>query len=54
MDTNQIFEVEYLDKDEVVCCDSDVVAWLDKAVSECLDNNNKDSFDVDFIHAHPL
>ena len=46
--------VEFLDKDEVACCDEDVVELLYEGVLECLDKNNKDDFDVDFLHAHPL
>ena len=37
-----------MDKYEVECCDEDVVAFLDECVLACLDNNNKDVFDVDF------
>ena len=46
--------VEWLDKDEVVCCSKDAVAWLYEGVAACLDKNNKDDFDVDFLLAHPL
>ena len=46
--------VEFLDKDEVKCCEEDVVACLDEGVLECLDSNNRDDFDVDFLHANPL
>ena len=46
--------VEWLDKDEVVCCDEDVVAWLDEGVLACLDKNNEENVDVDCFHAHPL
>ena len=33
--------VKFLDKDEVECCDEDVVAWFDEGVLACLDKNNK-------------
>ena len=46
MDTNKLGVVECLYKDEVACVDDYVLA--------CLDNNDKDYFYVDFLHAHPL
>ena len=36
------------------CGDEDVVVCLDEGVLECLGNYDKDAFDVDFLHAHPL
>ena len=54
MNTNKIGVVECLDKYEVACGSEDVVAWLDEGVLACLDKNDKDVFDVDFLHAHPL
>ena len=48
MYTHKIGVVEFLDKCEVVCCDDDVVTWLDDGVVACLDKNNKDGFDMDF------
>ena len=54
MDTKKLGVVELLDKDEVECGDGDVVEWLDEGVLACLDNNNKDDFDVYFLHAPPL
>ena len=43
-----------MDKDEVACCDEDVSACFEEGVPACLDKNNKDDFDVYFIHEHPL
>ena len=54
METNKLGVVELFYKYEVACCDGDVVAFLDEGVLECLDKNNKDNFDVDFLHANPL
>ena len=54
MDTNKLVVVECLDKYEVVRCDEDVVKCFDESVLACLDNNNKDDFDGDFLHASPL
>ena len=54
MDTKKIDVVKFLDKDEVACCDDDVVAWFDEVVLSCLDNNNKYDFDVDFLRAQPF
>ena len=54
MDKNKLCVVELLDKDEVVCGDKDVVECLDEGVLVYLDKNDKDDFNVDFIHAHPL
>ena len=34
--------------------DKGVVVLFDEGVVACLDKNNKDDFDVDFILAHPL
>ena len=38
----------------MVCGDGDVVEYLDEGMLSCLDNNDKDDFDVYFLHAHPL
>ena len=46
--------MECLDTYDVACCDEDVVAWLNEGVVACLDKNNKDDFDVDFLLANPL
>ena len=46
--------VECLYNDEVACGDEDVMACLDKGVLECFYNDDKDDFDVDYIHAQPL
>ena len=46
--------VECLDEDEVSWVDGDVVVYLDEGVLVCLDNNNEDDFDVDFILAYLL
>ena len=54
MDTNKLGGVEFLDKYEVLCCDEDVVAWLDEVMVAYLDNNNKDDYDVAFLLSHPL
>ena len=54
MDTKKLVVVECLDKYEVACADEDVGAYLDEGVLACLDNNNRDDFDVDFLYAHPL
>ena len=54
MDTNKLGVVELLEKDEVACCDKDVVACFDDGVLAFLDKNNKDYFDVYFLHAYPL
>ena len=54
MKTNKLGVLECLDKYEVACGDEDVVTCLDEGVLAYLDNNDKDNFDVDFIHAHPL
>ena len=54
METNKLGMMELLDKDEAECCDEDIVACFDEGVLEFLDNNNKDDFDGDFIHANPL
>ena len=54
MDTNNLFVVECLDKYEVACCDEDVAEFFDDVVLACLDNKNKDDFDGDYLHAHPL
>ena len=43
-----------MDKYDVEYYDEDVLALLDEGVVKCLDNNNKDGFDVDFILPHPL
>ena len=43
-----------MDRDELVCGDEDVVAFLDGGIFSCLDKNDKDDFDVYFIHANPL
>ena len=42
-----------MDKDEVSCCDEDVLSWFDEGVLACLDKNNKENFDGGFIHAPP-
>ena len=54
MDTGKLSVVECLEKDEVVFCNNYVVACLDEGVVACLDNNNKDDFDADFLLAQPL
>ena len=36
------------------CGDEDAVELLDEDVLACLDNNDKDNFDVYFLHTHPL
>ena len=54
MDTNKLGVVELLLKYEMECCDNVVVACLDESVMACFYKNNKDDFDVDFIHAQPL
>ena len=54
MDTNKVGVVQLLDKDEVHFFDEDVEALLYEGVLVCLDKNNKDSFDVDFLISHPL
>ena len=54
MDTNKVGVVELFDKYEVACGDEDVVVCLDEGVLECLGNYDKDAFDVDFLHTHPL
>ena len=54
MDTNKIGVVEWLDKDEVSCCDEDMLAYFDEGVLACLDKNNKDDFSVDFFDEHQL
>ena len=54
MDTNKLVVVELLDKSEVVFFDEDFVSCLDQGVVKCLNKNNKDYFDVDFILPHPL
>ena len=54
MDTIKLGVVEYLNKDEVACGYGDVVACLDEGVLAYLDNNDKNVFDVDFLHAYPL
>ena len=54
MYTNKLGVVKCLDKCEVARCDKDVVILLDEGVLTCLDKNNQDDFDRDFIHAHPL
>ena len=38
----------------MACCNDDVVACFDDGVLACFDNNNKDYFDVGFLHAYPL
>ena len=43
-----------MDKDELECCDEDVVSYLGEGVMACLDKNNKDYFYVDFLLAYPL
>ena len=45
---------ECLEKDVVACWDKGVVACFNEGVAACLDKNNKDSFDVYFLLAHPL
>ena len=54
MDTNNLLVVEFLDKYEVACFDEDVAEFFDEFVLACLDNKNKDDFDGDSLHAHPL
>ena len=54
MDTNKLGVVDWLDKYEVACGDEYVLAWLYESVLAYLDNNDKDDFDVDFLHAHSL
>ena len=54
MDTHKLGVLECLDKYEVGWCDEDVVSCLDESVFAFLDNNNKDDFDVCFLHSHPL
>ena len=51
---NKLVVVACLEMDKVACYDEDVVAYLYGGVVACLDNNNKDDFDVDFILARPL
>ena len=46
METNKLGVMEFFYKDEVECGYEGVMV--------CLDNNGKDNFDVDFLHAHPL
>ena len=43
--------MEFLDKDEVACCDEGVVECLSGGVVSCLDDNNKDGSFVDFLFA---
>ena len=50
METKQFGAVEFLDKYKMACYDEYVVACLYEGVLEWLDKNNKDDFDVDFIH----
>ena len=38
----------------MACGDEDVVELFDEGVLAYLDNNDKDYFDVDFLHSHPL
>ena len=38
----------------MACFDEDIVACLNEGVLSCLDKNNKDDFDVYFLHANPL
>ena len=54
MDIDKLDVVECLDKYEVACSDEDEVACLDEGMLLCLDKNNKDDFNVYFLHAHPL
>ena len=54
MDTKKWVVVEFLDKYEVAWCYEDVVACLDVGGVKCLDKNNRDSFDVDFLLTHPV
>ena len=54
MDTKKLGVVECLDTDEVTCCYEYVVVCFDEGVMSCLDKNNKDDFDGNFLHAHPL
>ena len=54
MDTQKLGVVGFLDKYEVACGNEDVVAWLDEGVLVWLDDNNKDGFDIYFLHSHPL
>ena len=42
---------ERLDNYEVTCSDENVVALLKEGVLACLDNNDKDDFDVYFLRA---
>ena len=46
--------VTCLDNYMVSCSDYGGLTCLYEVVVEYLDNNNKDNFDVDFLHAHPL
>ena len=54
MDTNRLGVVECLDKYEVEYGDKDAVECLYEGVLACLDKNDKNGFEVDFIHLHPL
>ena len=38
----------------MACDDKNVMACLDEGVLAYLDNNDKNNFDVNFIHAYPL
>ena len=46
--------VECLDKDDVERFDEYVVALFYECVLACLDKNDNDDFDGDFLHTHPL
>ena len=54
MDTKKLVVLECLDKDDVAYGEKYVLVCLDEGVLECLDNNDKDHFNVDFLHARPL
>ena len=54
LDTQKLGVVECLDKYEVTCCDEDVVVFLDEGVVKCLDNKNKDNFNISFFLEHLL
>ena len=54
MDTKKLVMLECLDKDEVEFFYEDVLECLDEGAVKCLDNNNRDDFNVSFLLVHPL
>ena len=54
IDINKLVVVGFLYKDEVACCDENLLACLDECVVECLYKDNNDCFYVGFLLANPL